>query len=73
MHIALEDNALRLCIHGIDHNGGQSSAAVTHPHVKVRDVSLNPAGARNQKRTLGTPLQKVAQWSGRDLSGRPAM
>ena len=40
--------------------------------IKVQDVGSNPAGARNQNQTLGTPLQKVAQWSGQNLSGRPA-
>ena len=46
---------------------------VTHPHGNVQDVGSNPAGARNENQTLGTPLQKVAQWFGQDLSGRPTM
>ena len=54
-------------------SGGQSSTAVRRPHGDVQDVGSNPAGARNENQTLGTPLQKVAQWSVRDLSGRPAM
>ena len=53
--------------------GGQSSAAVTRPHGNIQDVGSNPAGARNGNQTLGTPLQKVAQCSGQDLSGRSAM
>ena len=46
---------------------------VTRPHGNAQDVGSNPAAARNEKRTSGTPLQKVAQWSGQDLSGRPVM
>ena len=38
-----------------------------------KDVGSNPAATRNENQTLGTPLQKVAQWSGQDLSGRPVM
>ena len=53
--------------------GGQSSAAVLRPHGNVQNVGSNPAAARNENQTLGTPLQKVAQWSGQDLSGRPAV
>ena len=39
----------------------------------VQDMGSNPAGDRNENQTLGDPPQKVAQWSGQDLSGRPAM
>ena len=48
-------------------------AGVTCPHGNVHDVGSNPAATRNENQTLGTPLQKVAQWSGQDLSGRLAM
>ena len=53
--------------------GGQSGAAVTRLHGNIQDVGSNPADERNENQTLGTTLQKVAQWSGQDLSGRPAM
>ena len=53
--------------------GGKNGATVTRPHGNVQDVGSNPAVSRNENQTLGTPLQKVAQWSGQDLSGRPAM
>ena len=46
---------------------------VTRSHGNVQDAGSNPAGARNQTQTLGTPLQKVAQWSEQDLNGRLAM
>ena len=52
--------------------GGQHSSAVRRPLCNDKDkvrILLLP----NEKWTLGTPLQKVAQWSGQDLSGRPAM
>ena len=38
------------------------------PHGNVHDVGSNPAATRNENQTLGTPLHKVAQWSGQDLS-----
>ena len=47
----------------------KSGAAGTRPHGNVQ----NSAAARNKNQTLRTPLQKVAQGSGQDLSGRPAM
>ena len=47
-----------------------SGIAVTRPYGNVHDVSSNPAAARNEKWTLGTSLQTVAQWSRQDLSGR---
>ena len=47
---------------------GQSSAAVTRPHGNVHDVGSNPAAARKENQTLGTPLQKVAQWSEHRIS-----
>ena len=57
-----------------DGPGCQIGVAVTRSHGKDQDVGSNPATARNEKRTLGDPPpQKVAQWSGQDLSGRPAM
>ena len=43
------------------------------PHCYDEDVVLNPTTARNESQTLETPLQKVAQGSEQDLSGRPAM
>ena len=52
---------------------GQSNAAVTRPHCNVRDVGLTPAATRNENGYWETPPKKVAQWSGQDLSGRPAM
>ena len=44
---------------------GQSGAVVGRPHGNTQDVGSNPAVTRNEKRTFGTPLQKVAQWSNR--------
>ena len=43
--------------------------------VKDKDVGSNPAATRNEKTDIGKipHAQKVAQWSGQDLSGRPAM
>ena len=42
-------------------------------HCYHRDVGSNPTTTRNENQTLGTSLQKVAQGSEQDLSGRPAM
>ena len=60
---------------GLYNSGGQSGADVTRLHGNHQDVGSNPATARNEKiRHWGTPpAQKVAQGSGQDLSGRPAM
>ena len=46
---------------------------VKRPHCYHKDVGSNPITTRNKNQTLGTPPQKVAQWSGQDLSGRPVM
>ena len=44
------------------------------PRRNDKDVGSNPAVTRNGKTDIGgPPAQKVAQWSGQDLSGRPAM
>ena len=44
------------------------------PPPNDKDVGSNPAVTRNEKTDIGgSPPQKVAQWSGQDLSGRPAM
>ena len=54
--------------------GGQNGAVVARPHGNVQDMGSNPAVTKNENQTLGgIPPQKVAQWSGQDLSGRPAM
>ena len=45
--------------------GGQSGAVVARPHGNTQDVGSNPAVTRKENQTLGTPLQKVAQWSNR--------
>ena len=47
---------------------GQNGAAVKRLHGNVQDVGSNPAVTRNENQTLGTPLQKVAQWSGQDVT-----
>ena len=61
------------CSYNVLYLGAQSGEAVTCLHGNVHDVGSNPAATRNENQTLGTPLQKVAQWSGQDLSGRPVM
>ena len=53
--------------------GVKNRVVVKRPSCYHRDVGLNPTTTRNENQTLRTPLQKVAQWSGQDLSGRPAM
>ena len=50
-----------------------SSVVVKRLHCYHRDVGSNPTTTRNENQTLGTPLQKVVQGPGQDLSGRPAM
>ena len=52
---------------------GQSRVVIKRPHCNNEDVGLNPTTTRNENQTLGGPLQKVAQGSEQDLSGRPAM
>ena len=54
-------------------SGGQSRVAVERLHCNDKDVGSNPTTTRNEKRTLGGRLQKVAPLSEQDLSGRPAM
>ena len=48
--------------------GSQSSVVVKRPHCNDKDVGSNPT-----IRHWGTPLQKLAQGSEQDLSGKPAM
>ena len=62
-----------MAVTGYLYIGGQSCTAVERPHSNDKDVGSDPTAARYEKRTLGTPLQKVAQGSEQDLSGRPAM
>ena len=71
----MKEHSLNWFILNLESHGGQSSTAVPRPQGNVQDVGLNPAGARNENQTLGDPPppQKVAQWSGQDRSGRPAM
>ena len=54
--------------------GGQSGVAVTRPHGNHQDVGFESCYCQKRKSDIGgPPAQKVAQGSGQDLSGRPAM
>ena len=49
------------------------SVVVKHLYCNDEDVGLNPTTTISLNRTLGGPLQKVAEGSEQDLSGRQAM
>ena len=45
--------------------GGQSGAAVSRPHGNHQDVGSNPATARNENQTWGTPTEGGPRvWTG---------
>ena len=66
---------IQIPMHTFTGGRGQSGAAVTHSHGNDQDVGSNPAAARNENWTLGTPHRRCpnspagSQWKTDDVKG----